>query len=407
MSSSFVLARYVGVAVCARLADEGARVAILLLVLERTGSAALGGALIAALMVPHVLAAPLVGAVADAVRRRRLLYAAAYLAYACCLGAAALLIGRSTLGAVLVLVVAGCFAPLLIGGLSSLLGDLVPDRLERAFGLDVTTYSVAGIAGPALAAVLAGLAGAAWSTVGLAALVVVAAVLVTTLPLPVGAHERRLASPLAALTLMWRRPRLGAVTLGTVFSLAGVGALPLVGALLAAQLHRPALTGGVLSAGAVGGLIGSLACTRWPIRRWRPEAVVAFCIGATAVPFAVLVLFAGGGRDGLPLSALAGALVLFALAGGLGSPVSVAVFAVRDQESPPEVRTQVFSLGAGLKVTAAAAGAAAAGLAAGAGAAVVLGAIALCQLLGALAVVLVGRVTPAPVPAGSIVSQAK
>ena len=51
MSSSLVLTRYLGVAVCARLADEGARVAILLLVLERTGSASLGGAMIAALRV--------------------------------------------------------------------------------------------------------------------------------------------------------------------------------------------------------------------------------------------------------------------------------------------------------------------------------------------------------------------
>ncbi|WP_250006999.1 MFS transporter [Actinoplanes sp. M2I2] len=400
MSSSLVLTRYLGVAVCARLADEGARVAILLLVLERTGSASLGGALIAALMVPHVLAAPVVGSVADAARQRRVVYVSAYLIYAACLGAAAVLIGRSTAGAVAVLVVAGCVAPLLIGGLSSLLGDLVPGRLERAFGLDVMSYSMAGIAGPAFAAVLAGLAGPAWATAGLAALVLVAAVLVTTLPLPLGTGSRRLASPFAALGLMWRRPRLGAVTAGTVFSLAGLGALPLVGALLAAQQERPELTGVILSAGAAGGLIGSLLCTRWPIRRWRPEWVVAVCLAATAVPFVILV-FLPGGWLGLPL---------FALAGGLGAPVSVAVFAVRDQESPPGVRTQVFTLGAGLKVTAAAAGAAAAGLAAGIGAPALLAAIAVCQVLGAVAVVLVGRVTPAADPAADpargIVSQA-
>ncbi|WP_250033436.1 MFS transporter [Paractinoplanes maris] len=396
MSPSLVLGRYLGVAVCARLADEGARVAILLLVLERTGSASLAGALIAALMVPHVLAAPIAGSIADAARRRRLVYVSAYLIYAAGLGAAAFLIGWSTVGAVAVLVVAGCVAPLLIGGLSSLLVDLVPDRLERAFGLDVMSYSTAGIAGPALAAVLAALAGPAWATAGLAALVLVSAVLVTTLPLPAGAGGRRLASPFAALALMWRRPRLGAVTAGTVFSLAGLGALPLVGALLAAQEQRPELTGIILSAGAAGGLIGSLLCTRWPIRRWRPERVVAICLGATAVPFLILILLPGGWL-GLPL---------FALAGGLGAPVSVAVFAVRDQESPPAVRTQVFTLGAGLKVTAAAAGAAAAGLAAGIGAPALLAAIAVCQALGAVAVILVARVTPAAEPARSIVSQA-
>ena len=381
MSSSLVLARYLGVAVCARLADEGARVAILLLVLERTGHAGLGGLLIAALMVPHVLAAPVAGAVADAARRRRLLYCTVYLAYAACLIAAALLAGRSTVGAVLVLVLAGCLAPLLIGGLSSLLGALVPQRLERAFGLDVMSYSVAGIAGPALAAVLAGLAGAAWATVGLAALVVVAAALVTTLPLPAGSGGRRLGSPFAALTLMARRPRLGAVTAGTVFSMAGTGALPLVAALLATQARRPELTGLVMSAGAVGALLGSLWCTRWPIRRWRPEAVVTVCLFGTAVPLLILTWLPGGWAG----------LSLFALAGGLSAPVSVAVFAVRDQESPPQTRTQVFTLGAGLKVTAAAAGAAAAGLAAPAGVGAILAAMAVCQVLGGLAVVLIGR----------------
>ncbi|MBM2621519.1 MFS transporter [Actinoplanes sp. LDG1-06] len=396
MSSSFVLARYVGAAVFARLADEGARVSILLLVLERTGDEALAGLLIAALMVPHVLAAPVVGAVADAVRSRRLLYPVAYLAYAACLAAAAAMIGRSTAGAVLVLVLAGCVAPLLIGGLSSLLGDLVPDRLERAFGLDVMSYSVAGIAGPALAAVLAGLAGAAWSTVGLAALVLAAAVLVITLPLPSATRRRRLASPLAAFALMWRRPRLGGVTAGTVFSMVGTGALPLVAALIAAGEHRPELTGVILSAGAAGGLIGSLLCTRWPIRRWRPERVVIVCLAATALPYLILIVLPVGWA-GLPF---------FALAGGLGAPVSVAVFAVRDQESPPGLRTQVFSLGAGLKVTAAATGAAAAGLAAGAGAAVILAAVGICQLLGAVAVLAVGRVTPTSPQPRSIVSQA-
>ncbi|KUL22411.1 hypothetical protein [Actinoplanes awajinensis] len=74
------LARYLVAAVGARLADEGARVAIVLLALERTGDARLGGLLVAALMVPHVLAAPLVGAAADRVRRRKPLYAAAFLA---------------------------------------------------------------------------------------------------------------------------------------------------------------------------------------------------------------------------------------------------------------------------------------------------------------------------------------
>jgi len=244
--------------------------------------------------------------------------------------------------------------------------------------------------------VLAALAGPAWATAGLASLVVISAALVITLPLPAGPGERGLASPFAALGLMWRRPRLGAVTLGTVFSMVGFGAMPLVAALLAAQQDRPELTGVILSTAAAGNLVGSLLCTRWPIRRWRPERVVAVCLAATAVPLLILVPLPVG-WFGLPF---------FALAGALAAPVSIAVFAVRDQESPPGRRTQVFTLGAGLKVTAAATGAATAGLAAGLGAPALLAAIGLSQALGAVAVVLVARVTPAAEPVGSIVSQA-
>lgn len=400
-----MLIRYLGVAVCARLADEGARVAILLLALDRTDDAALGGLLIAALMVPHVLAAPLAGAAADRARRRRLLYATTFLAYAASLLAATALIGRNTAAAVAVLVLAGCFAPLLIGGLTSLLGELAGDRLDRAFGFDVMSYAISGIAGPALAAVLAGVAGPAWSLAGLAALVIVAAALVTTLPLaprePAARPQR--GHPLAALLVMWRRPRLGATTAGNVLGQAGIGALPLVAALLAGQAGRTELTGVILSAGGVGGLAGSLLCTRWPIRRWAPETVVFAGLAASGIPFLLLALLAGAWSDLRP-AVLAASLVLVAAVGGFGSPMVVGVFAVRDRESPSAIRTQVFTIGAGLKVTAAAAGAAIAGLAAPAGAAALLLGIAVCQFVGAVIVIITCRVAPATAP--SIVSQA-
>jgi hypothetical protein len=63
------LGRHVAVAVLVRLADAGARVAFVLLALARTSSPAFGGELVAAVMVPHVVAAPAVGGLADRVRR--------------------------------------------------------------------------------------------------------------------------------------------------------------------------------------------------------------------------------------------------------------------------------------------------------------------------------------------------
>jgi MFS family permease len=376
MARDLVLVRYVSTAVCARLADEGARVAIVLLALERTGRASLGGLLVAALMVPHVLAAPAAGAAADGVRRRRAFYLTAFVAYAVCLLAAAVLIGRSTPLAAAALVLAGCFAPLLIGGLSSLLGELAPDRLERAFALDATSYGAAGIAGPALAAVIAGVAGPGWSMVALTLLVVLGGLILATLPLDVRPPREekepwRPAALLAAVPVVVRRPRLGAITAATTLNQIGTGALPLVAALLAAHAHRPALTGVLLSTMAAGGLIGSLACARFPVRR-RPEAVLLACVGATTVPFLLAALVPAGWW----------LLPFFAVAGLLSGPMAVTTFAVRDRESPPAVRTQVFTLGAGLKVTGAAAGAAIAGLAAGAGTLALLVGVAACQAAG-------------------------
>ncbi|MEU8615572.1 hypothetical protein AB0C29_47085, partial [Actinoplanes sp. NPDC048791] len=91
MAAPGVLTRYTTAAALARLADEGSRVALLLHVLAVGRGAAFGGLLIGALMVPHVLAAPLVGALADAVRRRRLLYVGGLLGFAAGFTGAALL----------------------------------------------------------------------------------------------------------------------------------------------------------------------------------------------------------------------------------------------------------------------------------------------------------------------------
>jgi MFS family permease len=245
-----VLVRYTTAAALARLADEGSRVALLLLVLGAGHGAAFGGLLIAALMVPHVVAAPMVGALADRVRRRRPLYLAGLLGYGLSLIGAGLCAGPAPVGAFGFAVLAGCCAPLLIGGLTSLLGELVPQStLQRAFGLDATSYSVAGIAGPALAAVVADAAGGIWSVVVLAVACALSAVLVATLPIPdhVPHHESRPAGRGGALAAMWRLPALGAVTAGTTVSQFGQGALPIITALLAVHLGDTALTGVALS----------------------------------------------------------------------------------------------------------------------------------------------------------------
>jgi MFS family permease len=384
-----VLPRYLAAAIGARLADDGARVSIVLLAIEQTGRPSIGGLLVAALMVPHVAAAPLAGAAADRARRRKPLYLAAFGIYAIALTGAALLIGTVTWLAALLLFAGGCLAPLLFGGLSSLLRELVPGDLGRAFGYDAMTYSVAGIAGPALAAVVAGFAGPAWSLVTLGGFALLGAAAFLTLPLgarsPSGVRGERAVRPLAALVVMIRRPRLGAVTATTGLSQFGFGALPLAAAAIATARHDPPLTGLIMAVTAVGGLTGALLTTRIPVVHRHPERTLLTCTALMTVPFLVPAF-------------LPAAWPMFALAGLLMGPTTVALFSVRDREAPAEVRTQVFTLGAGIKVTSAAAGAAVGGLLSGSGVGLLLTVIAAGQALAALTGLLILRRAPVPAP---------
>ena len=95
------------------------------------------------------------------------------------------------------------------------------------------------------------------------------------------------------------------------------------------------------------------------------------------MPFAVLPLMPGRWPT----------LILFAVAGLIDGPLFASLLIVRDREAPPEVRTQIFTIGAGLKVTAGAAGAALAGLATGLGAGVLLLAVAATQVLAGVAAI--------------------
>jgi MFS family permease len=355
-SSSSRLRRYLVAAVLVRLADEGARVALVLLALQRTNSAAVGGALVAALLVPHVVAAPAVGLLIDRARRPRRLLAGAALGFAITLTTATATLGRVSLVVVIaVLLVGGTCGPALTGGLISQLGALVSrDALPRAFGLDSLTYNVSGIVGPALAGVFASLASAAAATVALAVAAGAGAVMLATLPIPprtgdeVAEARPRLRD--GALVLVHDRV-LGAVTVASGLGQLGPGALPVVAAVVAGRLHAPAASGWLMAAIPVGGMLGSLVWT------WRPA-------GARRAPLVVMAAMIG---IGLPLALAAGAqslatlAALFAVSGFFIGPFTGALFTARQEHAPECLRAGVFTLGAGIKTTAAAAGAGLAG----------------------------------------------
>ncbi|WP_375430477.1 MFS transporter [uncultured Friedmanniella sp.] len=383
--------RYLAAAVLVRFADEGARVALVLLALERTGSAGTGGLLIAALLVPQVVAAPVVGLLTDRARRPAGVLAVAVVGFGLSLAGTAAGLSRWPLAlSVVVLLVGGCCGPALTGGLTSRLPQLVrPAALPRAFGLDSMSYNIAGIAGPAVAATIAGATSARTATTVLAGCAGVGALLVATLPLRVGepAHTRL---PLTAgLSIVVRRPVLGVVTAASSLAQLGLGALAVVAAVLTQRQQHPAATGWLLTGVAAGALVGSLLWT------WRPWP-------ARQAPVVVMVSLLG---VGLPLAAaaavapLAGVAALFGLSGLFVGPLTGAVFTVRQDEAPEALRASVFTIGAGMKLSCAAAGSALAGVGAGLPTSALLLLVGGVPVLaGGLGLLAVGRLTRRPAP---------
>jgi sugar phosphate permease len=370
------LVHYALAALAVRLADTGARVALTLLALERTGGAAAGGVLVAAMLVPHVVAAPVAGLVADRARRPQLLTGAAALLLAGALAVAAVGVGPRPLAvAVVALLLAGCGGPLLTGGLSSRLGEIVvAERLPRAFGIDAATYNVAGLAGPAVAAAVTALWSAGAATAVLAGLAVLGAAAVATVPMRGGggpAAPVRLRDGAAAIT----RSRTLAVVTGTT-TLGDVpgGMLPVAAALVAGAAGHAEVAGWLVTAMAGGALVGSLAWTVRPAPAERALPVLAGSLVLAGVPLAAAAV------PGLSLTVVA---VLFAVAGVAQGPLVGAMFTVRQAHAPAAVRGQVFTIAAGLRTTAEAFGAGLAGLLAGLGAVTVLGVAAAFPLAAA------------------------
>ena len=351
------LGLYAIAAMLVRLADAGARVALTLLAVERTGSAALGGALIAVLLVPHVAVAPAIGMLVDRIRRPGWVVAGAAVLFGTALALAAASVGRAPTPLVLgVLLVGGCGGPALTGGLSSRLADLVPARwLPRAGGLDSVTYNVAGIAGPALAAVLVGTFSASAATLALAGCAAAGAVLVALLPIrrhgdPPPAF--RAADLLAGARVVAAEPTLRVVTIATTIEQVGAGAVPVAVASIAVAAGNPASAGWLLTAASVGGLAGGLLWTWRPAPGPRCPAVVMAGMAGVALP----LLPGAALPTHLPVL-----LAVFVLSGIADGPMFGATLQSRQELSPPGLRSQVFTISAGLKITAAAGGAALAG----------------------------------------------
>ena len=375
---------YLVAATLLRVSAEGFGTALVLLVHARTGQAASAGFLVSAVLLPYVVSGPVLGNALDRARRTRsvtILFAVGYLVAMTLLLTVA---GRAPLiVAAMAAIAVGCCEPITVA-LTSLLPRLVPAaRLTRAYGLESASYNLAGIAGPGLAAGLTATVGAtagAFSLVGVALLGTLALLPLRIPPhaefLPAGPPVRPgLGVVTGGLALLFGNPVLRALTLGTALAFLGMGGISVVAVLLATHLAAGAAAGGqLLTAFAVGALIGSLGAARWLSAR-HMERVVTAGMAAFGLFLAIAAV-----SPGLPW-----AVASFALAGMCDGPVLTATMMLRQREAPAERLGQVNTTGGSLKLGTAAVGAAlTATFATHTGAPALLLAMGSLQLLGAL-----------------------
>jgi MFS family permease len=393
-ASKGVLLRYVMTAIGVRMLDAGAGVGLLLVATHRLdpGTAArTGGLLVALYTLPH-LAGPLLARRLDLARDYRRLLGVAYALVAVLLAAAAWSLGRAPIVLVAALVlVSGLGGPMLIGGLSSRLAELVPadeDAQRRAQGLDATVYGVAATAGPA---VVAGLSAWWWPTAALLTLCALglgSAALVQLLP-PAQDRERAAVPRVRdVLPLVLVDPPLRRVNYATMVTAAAQAGLAVVVVQLAGPYAvAPSTAAVLLAVMGAGNLLAALALSVVPLRgdpdrlTTRQVAVLGGCFGLCALA----PTFGWG-------------VAAFALMGAATAPFVTATFAARNTYAPREARGQVFVTLSALKITAASGGTALAGLLVVVGPMIMLLVGGAAVLLAALLTVVDRRLQPSATP---------
>ncbi|MDI1458902.1 MFS transporter [Streptomyces sp. ATE26] len=357
MTKRYSLRFYLAGAVAARVGDEMSGPSLMLAAFALAASPVDASSLLAGITISAAVGGPVLGVLLDRAGRPGRLLAGALVLYAAGLGMILAELGRLPFGVTIVIaVVAGLLGPALSGGWTAQLPRVVlGDRLARANALDAMTFSVASLAGPALA-------GGVAETLGAPTAVMVSAVLIAlTLPaawmLPArpgrmqGAQATSVVSDLAAgLRAVVGRPSLARATLTSVLSCTAQGMLtaciPLLGERNLGGAGRGAV---LLSCTAISAMMANALLARFP-RVVAPDTVIW---GGALVQAAALSMAVWGQPA---------VLIVAVLIAGIGEgPQLAALFAVRHREAPERLRGQIFTTGASLKITGFALGAAVAG----------------------------------------------
>lgn len=358
-------------ATLSRLADEMAPVAIVLLVVGRTGSIAAAGATMAMVTLPAAVVGLFAGRLLDRTRHLTKLLGLYHVAAVVCL--TGMLLAPASAGSwpyPLLAFPIGATTPLGSGGFLSLTLRLVDERrLPLANDMEAVSFNVAAILGPALAGALIALRGAP--------LAIAAEALLTLAVVPllaqIGSVDHMRARATSSLALgrslaTGLRAALGpvplrAVLLAGLVSMAGTGMLVIALPFYAQSLGQPRAAAGLFwSVWACAAVVGVLVGSRL-LRGYRPEHIVVACVGVLGL---VTLTWPWAGN-------VVVAAVLVAGAGLADGPGLAATYTARQRWCERSRYGEVTTISAGVKFAGFAAGSAAAG--------VLLGSIGLTALL--------------------------
>ena len=325
-------------ATIARLADEMFGIAVVLLVLDRTGSPALAGITLAAATFPGIVSGPFIGAWLDRTGRRSLIYKVDRLVLTAVLAGIVLAAGHAPNFVIpLLAFITGVTLPVTMTGFTSMIPLIVAEEmLPSANALESASLNVGMIGGPALAGIIAGVASPEAAIAVEVVLTLVALVLILRIP----DLNRTAATEFVPLRRMVaegtrhivRDRILRIVSAMGIVNNMGWGVLMIVFPLWAAEdLGASQSAGGAIwAAFAMGSLIGALSLARYQARL--PQEWVLFV--AVIVMGAEMLTWALA-------NTLAVAIVLVLLTAVIEGPAMAAVFSVRQIRTPLKMQAQV------------------------------------------------------------------
>ncbi|MFM7145994.1 MAG: MFS transporter [Actinomycetales bacterium] len=346
-SASATLTRFLGISLIARIATESTSTAILLVAIATMDDAALGSILVAAVIATAAITGPVSGSLLDRTTRPIRAFSLMIAILTAGFVGLALLIGRAPVPLLVAFaILAGLGYPGVIAAWTAQLPRLVHgELLTRGYAADAGMYSIGSVLGPPLAAATLVLTTSGPLLVP-AALLVLAMILLPTVPLrarPTSPDTSLFANLRAGFATLVRRRRLRRAVVISTITLSGQMALVITAPIKARELTGDiAFAGVILGTFAAGAVVTSLLATRFPIRR--PDRMMVICTLGSAI--ALLAFdFAPGTIT---------VLICAALMGMCDGPLMTSGFLIRARESTDQVRTQVFTTAAALKMLGAA-----------------------------------------------------